>query len=318
MSRQTTPLIPHDDIIRAQECLNAGGLVALPTETVYGLAADAMNDTAVAKIFAVKGRPHFNPLLAHFASLSDVVAQVDLSPKAMLAAQKFWPGPLTIVAPIKRDCSVSSLARDGASTLAVRVPRLITPVDKLLAAFPGGLVAPSANPSGKLSPTTAGHVMSSLGAHIDIVLDGGPCPVGVESTILDCSIEPPCILRHGGLAKETLAEILGFLSDSLTPERIKAPGQLASHYAPNAQIETDVSWTAKTDAEVAWLGFHNSQGDLNLSASGDLVEAAANLFAMLAELDTRPGVKKICVAPIPSHGLGRAINDRLARASANR
>lgn len=308
--------ITNVDISDAIRILLDGGLVALPTETVYGLAADATNDRAVAKIFAAKGRPHFNPLIAHFASVDAALKVVDLPTYAIELAQAFWPGPLTLVAPLKPNTHISPLARDGGDTLAVRVPRLPTSLHPLLAAFPHGLVAPSANPSGKLSPTTAAHVQRSLGDHVDLVIDGGACSVGVESTIIDVSTPHPRLLRHGGIAQEDLERRIGTLSQDLTPERVKAPGQLVSHYAPNACVRLNQPWTSKQQPNALTLGFGHQEGTLTLSKDGDLVEAASNLFAMLATLDAQADGREIWVAPIPTNGLGMAINDRLQRAAA--
>ena len=312
------PLAPvtAKSIADAVQVLVDGGLVGLPTETVYGLAADATNNTAVAKIFAAKGRPHFNPLIAHFASLDAATQVVELPNYALKIAQELWPGPLTLVAPLKPSTAISALARDGGDNLAVRVPRLSKELQRLLSAFPQGLVAPSANPSGKLSPTTATHVHQGLGDRVDLVLDAGPCMVGVESTILDVSTPHPRLLRHGGIAQEDLERRLGPLSQDLTPERIKAPGQLVSHYAPNAQVRLHKSWSMDHPPHALTLGFGQQTGTLTLSASGDLIEAASNLFAMLADLDARANGRDIWVASIPAVGLGRAINDRLQRAAA--
>ena len=312
------PLAPvtAKSIADAVQVLVDGGLVGLPTETVYGLAADATNNTAVAKIFAAKGRPHFNPLIAHFASLEAATQVVELPDYAHKIAQELWPGPLTLVAPLKPSTAISALARDGGDTLAVRIPRLSKELQRLLSAFPQGLVAPSANPSGKLSPTTATHVHQGLGDRVDLVLDAGPCMVGVESTILDVSTPHPRLLRHGGIAQEDLERRLGPLSQDLTPERVKAPGQLVSHYAPNAQVRLHKSWSMDHPPHALTLGFGQQTGTLTLSATGDLIEAASNLFAMLADLDARANGRDIWVAPIPAVGLGRAINDRLQRAAA--
>ena len=294
------------EIANAIRILSDGGLVALPTETVYGLAADATNDQAVAKIFAAKGRPHFNPLIAHFASLEAALSVVDLPNYAIELAQQFWPGPLTLVAPLKPKTAISALARDGGDTLAVRVPRLAASLHPLLHAFPHGLVAPSANPSGKLSPTTAAHVQRGLGDRVDLVIDGGACSVGVESSIVDVSTPRPRLLRHGGIAQEDLESHLGPMSQDLTPERVKAPGQLISHYAPNARVRLNKSWKSEQDSNALTLGFGSQAGTLTLSTSGDLVEAASNLFAMLANLDAQANGREIWVAPIPTDGLGMA------------
>ena len=314
MHQQTQTLAPDAaGLARAADLLRAGGLVAFPTETVYGLGADARNGQAVARIYAAKDRPYFNPLIVHVAGLPDVRQLCEVSAQAEALARAFWPGPLTLVLPLRADSGIASLVTAGLPTLAVRVPA--HPVARaLLAAFGGPVAAPSANPSGRISPTTAAHVMAGLGGRIAAVVDGGACPVGVESTIL--TLDPaPRLLRSGGLSAEALSAHLGAMPDVPVsdPDRPQAPGQLASHYAPRAPVRLNV--LAPDPGEVM-LGFGAVPGDLTLSASGDLAEAAANLFAHLHRLDSdgRP----IAVAPIPVQGLGAAINDRLSRAAAPR
>jgi len=306
-----------DGIARAAELLAAGALVAFPTETVYGLGADARNDRAVAQIFAAKGRPRFNPLIVHLPSLAAAQEIAVFDDAADRLASAFWPGPLTLVLPLRDGAGVSPLVTAGLSTIAIRLPEHPVARD-LLAAFGGPIAAPSANPSGKISPTSAAHVLEGLSGRIAAVVDGGPCPVGLESTIVGCTGTPE-LLRPGGLPAE---EVEACLSRSV-PRRsggsdISAPGQLASHYAPTAALRLNVT---KPEPGELWLGFgHGCEGAaLCLSPTGDLVEAAANLFHHLRALDAMaaPG-QRIAVAPVPGHGLGLAINDRLARAAAPR
>jgi len=307
----------------AAESLRAGGLVAFPTETVYGLGADATNSHAIARVFAAKGRPAFNPLIVHVLGAEAAEALAVVSPMARDLMAAFWPGPLTLVLPSRGGASVgasggvSLLATAGLATVALRAPAHAV-ARALLAAVGRPVAAPSANPSGRVSPTTAAHVLAGLGGRIDAVLDGGPCAVGVESTIL--ALDPaPRLLRAGGLPVEALEAALGRpldLDPDLDPDsgRPQAPGQLASHYAPTGSLRMDALAPAPGEA---MLGFGPVPGDLTLSASGDLAEAAANLFGHLHALDAM-GTLRIAVAPIPDHGLGRAINDRLARAAAPR
>jgi L-threonylcarbamoyladenylate synthase len=315
-----TPILPADDpaaLDRAADLLARGGCVALPTETVYGLAADASSGEAVAGIYEAKGRPRFNPLIAHVDTLERAQALVELPELALRLAEAFWPGPLTLVARRRHGAPVSDLAAAGLETLAVRLPAsraLQALVDRL----DRPLAAPSANPSGQVSPTRADHVKASLNGRIHMILDGGPCPVGVESTIVSF-IDPhrPALLRPGGLARSTLEAITGPLATPRTyADHPSAPGQLASHYAPQAELRLNAT---SIRAGESYLGFgaHSPVEAfeyVNLSASGDLAEAAANLFAALRMLDT-PGAR-IAVAPIPAEGLGEAINDRLRRAAA--
>jgi len=304
-------------IDRAARLICAGGLVAFPTETVYGLGADAGDDQAVARIFAAKGRPAFNPLIAHAADLAHAERLAHVSPAARALAERFWPGPLTLVLPRRADAPVSLLATAGLDTVAVRVPGHPLAL-ALIAAAGRAIAAPSANRSGSVSPTRAEHVRDSLGDRVGLILDGGPCRVGVESTILDLAGARPRLLRPGGISLEALEEALGTPIDAAAPpagSAPTAPGQLASHYAPRARMRLEAD-TARPGE--ALLGFGPAPAaDLNLSPAADLTEAAANLFAMLRALDAR-GVDSIAVMPIPDHGLGRAINDRLRRAAAPR
>lgn len=311
ISTQTVLLRNDQDGLRlAAELLGNGGLVAFPTETVYGLGADARNDDAVAGIYAAKGRPSFNPLIVHLPDLAAVQQYCVVTETAQMLARAFWPGALTLVLPLRKDAGISKLVTAGLDTLAVRVPD--HPVaSALLAAFGGPIAAPSANPSGRISPTTAAHVQDGLAGKIDGIIDGGDCKVGLESTIVDCT-QTPALLRAGGVPLEAIEAALGRKilqpSDPATP---KSPGQLLSHYAPQGRVRLNV---LQADAHEKWLGFGAVDADLNLSASGDLIEAAANLFKMLHQLD-QIGATHIAVSPIPDTGLGQAINDRLKRAA---
>ncbi|EAR50368.1 Sua5/YciO/YrdC family protein [Oceanicola granulosus HTCC2516] len=289
-----------------------GGIVAFPTETVYGLGARACDDRAVARVFEAKGRPAFNPLIVHCPDLATVETLCTLPPGAGRLAATFWPGPLTLVLPLRPDAPVSPLVTDGRDTLAVRLPD--HPAARALLARTGPLAGPSANPSGRISPTSADHVLAGLDGRIDAVLDAGPCPVGLESTIV-ALLPEPTLLRAGGLPTEALEACLGAPLAAHGGGEITAPGQLASHYAPRGTLRLDADAPAPGET---YLGFGPaSPGALNLSPSGDLVEAAARLFAALHALDAA-GARRIAVAPIPAHGLGRAINDRLRRAAAPR
>ena len=299
-------------IERAAALLRTGGLVAFPTETVYGLGADAGDDRAVAGIFAAKDRPSFNPLIVHGVDIDMLAPLVRMTAEASALAAAFWPGPLTLVLPLRPGATVSDLVTAGGDALAVRVPAG-TVAPRLIAAAGRPLAAPSANPSGRLSPTAADHVLDGLTGRIDAVLDGGPCAVGVESTILDLRAEP-ILLRAGGLPVEALQDALGRpLAEAGATARPVAPGQLASHYAPAAALRLNAR---SADPGEAHLGFGEVAGDLSLSPTGDLTEAAANLFAHLRRLDATAA--RIAVAPIPETGLGRAIADRLRRAAAPR
>lgn len=302
-----------EGIARAAELLCAGQLVAFPTETVYGLGADATNGAAVAAIYATKGRPSFNPLIAHVADVRAARRLVQWNDWAEAMATAFWPGPLTLVLPLRPDHNVSPLVTAGLDTLAVRVPAKAC-ARALLAAVGRPVAAPSANPSGRISPTTADHVRAGLGGKIAAILDDGPCGVGVESTILGLAGAAPILLRPGGLAAEDIQNALGCtLRTRAEADPLTAPGQLMSHYAPNASVRLEAQDFSPNEVS---LGFGPGDFDLNLSPSGDLNEAAANLFGHLHHLDAlgRP----IAVAPVPERGLGIAINDRLRRAAAPR
>lgn len=301
-----------EGIARAASLLHAGALVAFPTETVYGLGADARDDRAVARIFEAKGRPSFNPLIVHVTSLDEAKKLVVWSDLADKAA-KFWPGPLTLVLPRREDANLSRLVSAGMDTVAVRIPA--APVARaLLTAFDGPIAAPSANPSGQISPTRAEHVLEGLSGRIEAVLDGGRCNMGLESTILGLAGHPT-LLRPGGITIEALTEALDApVMQRHDSEQISAPGQLASHYAPRAHVRLNA---VEFEPGEARLGFGDMDCDLNLSRAEDLTEAAANLFEHLHQLDAT-GAEVIAVAPVPHLGLGVAINDRLSRAAAER
>ncbi len=315
MTNITTRILDANDtgINRAAEILRGGGLVAFPTETVYGLGADARDGHAVARIFQAKGRPAFNPLIVHVASLEMAQQIAVFDDTAHRLAAAFWPGPLTLVLPLRPDAGLSSLVTAGLSSIGLRIPQ--HPVaTQLLTKFNGPVAAPSANLSGKISPTTAAHVMGGLSARIDAILDAGPCDVGLESTII--GFDPvPTLLRSGGLPTDVIEACLGApLVIHKPADTPNAPGQLSSHYAPTAPLRLNAK--TKRAGELK-LGFGpDDEADLNLSPSADLVEAAANLFHHLHELDTKNA--PIAVAPIPNTGLGIAINDRLMRAAAPR
>jgi L-threonylcarbamoyladenylate synthase len=305
---------PSDSTIdEAVQALAQGRLVAFPTETVYGLGADSTSDAAVARVYEAKGRPVFNPLIAHVPGLAEAEALVVMPESGRKLARAFWPGPLTLVLKRRDKCPVSLLASAGLDTLAVRVPD--HPVaQRLLRAAGRPLVAPSANPSGQLSPTTAAHVRDALGDKVQVILDGGPCRVGVESTVVDLSGDRPALLRPGGVTSEAIEAIVGPLS-SAGEGPLRSPGQLESHYAPVLPVRLGATEARPGEA---LLAFGPTAGGVrNLSPSGDLTEAAANLFAFLRALD-RPEHSAIAVMPIPEQGLGRAINDRLRRAAAPR
>jgi len=309
-------MVPHTDIEAAAQALRDGKLVAFPTETVYGLGADATNGEAVARVYAAKGRPSFNPLIAHVPDAESAFALGRFPPAAKALASTFWPGPLSLVVPRAASCPVSLLASSGLDSIAIRVPAHPVALD-LLKAAGRPVVAPSANPSGKISPTTAEHVRRHLKDKVAMVLDGGRCRVGVESTVVSFLEDGPKLLRHGGIPKAEIEKVLGHaIAVEAHSARPHAPGQLLSHYAPHAELRLNAD--APRDGE-AYLGFGplHAHGPWTLSAKGDLVEAAASLFRLLHEIDAT-GVSRIAVAPIPHHGLGEAINDRLLRAAAPR
>ncbi|NQV57672.1 MAG: threonylcarbamoyl-AMP synthase [Rhodospirillales bacterium] len=311
-----TTILPPDDpgIEIAAARLIAGGLVAFPTETVYGLGADATNDKAIARIFEVKGRPTFNPLIVHVADIAaakDICRWTDLADKL---AGRFWPGALTLVLERKERSGISQLVSAGMGSIAIRVPD--QPIaQKLLSSAGIPVAAPSANPSGQVSPTTAAHVASAFAGKIDCIIDGGACRIGLESTVIDLSEGKPVLLRPGGVTVEDIEGVIGPLARPDTGGSPKSPGLLDRHYAPNAQLRLNCE-TASDGETLLAFGPDAPAGALNLSPTGDLVEAAANLFALIRDLD-QSGIKSIAVMPIPDSGLGRAINDRLRR-GANR
>ncbi|MFN4058322.1 MAG: L-threonylcarbamoyladenylate synthase [Roseinatronobacter sp.] len=311
----TQRLLPDTDgIAQAAALLQAGALVALPTETVYGLAGDARNPQAVAAIYGAKGRPSFNPLIVHVADVTEAARFAELGDLGRMLARAFWPGPLTLVAPLRDGHGLADAVSAGLPTVAVRVPA--HPVARaVLRAFGGPISAPSANPSGRISPTTAAHVLAGLDGRIAAVLDGGACGVGVESTILGVTEGQVHLLRPGGIPLEAVAEVTGLPVHDPHGGTITAPGQMASHYAPRAELRLNV--TTPAPGEV-WIGFGPdcAGAALSLSETGDLTEAAARLFATLHAADQMGA--PIAVAPVPETGLGRAINDRLRRAAAPR
>jgi L-threonylcarbamoyladenylate synthase len=316
---ETVLISPSDEgLAQAAKLLQGGDLVAFPTETVYGLGGDARSDIAVARIFDAKGRPRFNPLIVHVPDLETARSFAVFDARAEALAQAFWPGPLTLVLPLREGSDLCPLVTAGLDTVAIRVPAHPLAV-ALLRAFGGPMAAPSANPSGKVSPTRADHVMAGLSGRIAGVLDGGPCAVGVESTIIGLD-GPARLLRPGGLPVEAIeAALVARLRMREASEQVTAPGQLVSHYAPGAHLRLDV--THPEPGEV-WVGFGPDcpGAAMSLSKSADLVEAAANLFHHLRQADdlANAGEGRIAFAPVPKHGLGLAINDRLQRAAAPR
>jgi len=323
-----TQILPAGDAATAAaaRCLAAGGLVGFPTETVYGLGADATNPEAVARLYQAKGRPAFNPLIAHVSELAAARRIGRFDAQATALAEAFWPGPLTLVLPKTADCAVADLATAGLDTVAIRIPAHGVARD-ILRAFGGPVVAPSANLSGHVSPTTAAHVQGDLAGRIDLIIDGGAVAVGVESTIVGC-FETPMLLRPGGLPREAIERVLGRALTGV-PEHAGtetdaplAPGMLASHYAPRTPVRLNAEQVGADEALLAFgpgivAGSDGAKAVMNLSARGDLNEAAANLFGYLRTLDTR-GAHAIAVMPVPHHGLGEAINDRLRRAAIGR
>ena len=305
----------------AARCLGDGGLVGFPTETVYGLGADATDARAVARLYEAKGRPSFNPLIAHVADLAVAKAIARFDERSLRLAEAFWPGPLTLVLPKASGCPVSDLATAGLDTIAVRVPAHPA-TQAILRAFGKPVVAPSANLSGHVSPTTAAHVLSDLNGRIDLIVDGGPVSVGVESTIVGC-FDRPMLLRPGGVPRAEIERVLGealmrLPEDDADKSSPLAPGMLASHYAPRTAVRLNARKIEPGEVLLAFgpnaLAAENAAGVMNLSQQGDLVEAAANLFSFLRALDTK-GARGIAVMPIPETGLGEAINDRLRRAA---
>ena len=308
------PLDP-DSLAAAGELIRAGALVAFPTETVYGLGGDATSGAAVAAIFEAKGRPRFNPLIVHLPDTGAARSYAQFNEMAETLAAALWPGPLTLVLQRAPACALADLVSAGLETVAIRVPAH-DGARALLRAARRPLAAPSANRSGQVSPTTAQHVADELGGEVALILDGGPCTVGLESAVVDVSGVTPLLLRPGGVTLEDIEKALGrSVAIAGTADAIRAPGMLESHYAPGLPLRLDA---AAAQPGEALLGFGPAPGaTLNLSEAGDLREAAANLFAHLRDLD-RPDYTGIAVMPIPGQGLGRAINDRLRRAAAPR
>jgi L-threonylcarbamoyladenylate synthase len=318
-----TERLTASGIARAAKLIRAGKLVAFGTETVYGLGADATNAQAVAAIFEAKGRPHFNPLICHYATIEGVFAHVTAPSTAMILADRFWPGPLTLVLPRRASCPVTQLAGAGLTTLAVRIPShpfalaLIEAVQKPIA-------APSANRSGRISPTTAAHVLSQLDGRIAAIIDSGPCRVGVESAVLDLSGPTPVLLRPGGISIEDLEAAIGPigrqipLSEAASSQTLRSPGLLLSHYAPRLPLRMNATAVEPDEALLAFGPAMPSALSFQLSEAEHLTEAASRLFEGLHWLDANApaaGLARIAVMPIPSIGLGLAINDRLTRAA---
>jgi L-threonylcarbamoyladenylate synthase len=306
-------------IAEAARLLRDGGLVAFPTETVYGLGADATNAAAIARVYAAKGRPSFNPLIAHLADWQAAAREGIFSPAARKLAARFWPGPLTLVVPVAEGSRICDLARAGLRSVGLRVPA--HPVAHALLAEAGRPIgAPSANRSGHVSPVSAEHVIEDLGQAIDLVLDGGPSNVGIESTIVACLDDRPRLLRPGGITREAIQELLGqplAVIDGRAAGGPIAPGMLASHYAPRAALRLDATSLEPGEAGLDFGGrFPPGEHVLDLSAAGETVEAAANLYSCLRRLDAGDA-QTIAVAPIPPEGLGEAIRDRLKRAAAS-
>ena len=322
MSARTPRILPPTDaaIAEAVSLLEHGELVALPTETVYGLAGDATADRAVAAIFAAKDRPRFNPLIAHYTAAEAAKRDVVFDDRAIELGRRFWPGPLTLVLPRRADCRVSLLASAGLDSQAVRVPRHEV-AQRLLTAFGRPLAAPSANRSGRVSPTRPEHVAEELGDRVALILDGGPCAIGIESTVVALLGGESVLLRPGAVTMEEIEAAIGPLAHAGEQGRPRGPGMLASHYAPDLPLRLDATELRAGEALLAF-GPHPLAGaalSFNLSAAGNLEEAAAQLFTALRRLDRdgrRKGLIGIAAMPIPDRGLGRAINDRLRRAAA--
>lgn len=303
----------RDTASRAAQALSGGGLVALPTETVYGLAVDAQNEDAVKALYAAKGRPSNNPLICHVTGQSMANRYVDICETASQLMTAFWPGPLTLVLPLKHGALIAPSVQAGLSTLAVRCPDT-SAMQQVISTLGRPVAAPSANKSGRLSPTSANDVLEQLGGEVDMIVDGGPTRVGIESTIVGIMDGTVTLLRPGTVTPEMIANITGQAPKAHTGKVLTAPGQLASHYAPNAPVRLNA--LSAEDGEVL-VGFGAVTSSLTLSASGDLDEAAQKLFSILRAADSM-GAKRIAVAPVPDEGIGLAINDRLRRAAAPR
>ena len=324
----TTQILPANEaaVAASARCLSQGGLVAFPTETVYGLGADAANPLAIARLYQAKGRPAFNPLIAHVGDIEAARRIARFDATALLLAQAFWPGPLTLVLPKTSDCAVADLATAGLDTVAIRIPAHAIARDILrLSGHP--VVAPSANLSGHVSPTTAAHVQGDLDGRIDLIVDGGPVEVGVESSIVGC-FDQPMLLRPGGLARSEIERVLGRTLKQLPEDgggdsgQPLAPGMLASHYAPRTPVRLNATRIEPGEVVLAFgpasvPGMEAAAVIMNLSPRSNVVEAAAHLFGYLRTLDAR-GARGIAVMPVPHHGLGEAINDRLRRAAVGR
>ena len=313
-------LTAEEALEKAAKLILAGNPVAVPTETVYGLAADATNGEAVARIYAVKGRPRFNPLIVHVSDMKMAEAIGKFDPLSRLLAEKFWPGPLTLVLPMKGGARIHPLVRAGLDTIALRMP--VGFISSLIAHVGRPLAAPSANTSGRISGTSAAAVNADLGARIALVVDGGPTPVGVESTIVKAERGSLRLLRPGGLAAEEIEAAAGVRLERGKPAGLEAPGMMSSHYAPGAKVRLNVTEVSPDEVLLAFgpsraRGADSAKAVRNLSPKGDPHEAATNLFSMLRELDAA-GASVIAVEPIPDKGLGEAINDRLRRAAAPR
>jgi L-threonylcarbamoyladenylate synthase len=319
ITRQKVMPAGPEGIEAAADILRRGGLAAFPTETVYGLAADAASEAAVARIYAAKARPSGNPLIAHVPSLDAALEEGIFSSEALELAKRFWPGPLTLVVPIAPHASVCAAARAGQPTIALRVPAHPVALS-VISAAERPLAVPSANRSGRVSPVTAKHVALDLGGEVDIILDGGRCPVGVESTVIEC-LTVPRLLRPGGLARRDIEDVLGAPLGGLEEAGgllLRSPGLLRSHYAPRASVRLEAMALREKEAGLDFGGvFAPAKNVLDLSPERDLAQAAANLFSYLRELDAQ-NPSCIAVAPIPQEGLGEAINDRLRRAAAPR
>jgi L-threonylcarbamoyladenylate synthase len=313
-------LTAEEALEKAARLILAGNPVAVPTETVYGLAADATNGEAVARIYDVKGRPRFNPLIAHVSDMAMAEAIGEFDPLSRLLAEKFWPGPLTLVLPLKEGAQIHPLVRAGLDTIALRMPTGF--ISRLIARVGRPLAAPSANSSGRISGTSAAAVNGDLGARIALIVDDGPTPVGVESTIVKAEGGRLRLLRPGGLAAGEIEAVAGVRLDRGRKAGLEAPGMMTSHYAPGAKVRLNVTEIAPGEALLAFgparvKGAEGAKAVRNLSPKGDLHEAAASLFSMLRELDAT-GAPVIAVELVPAEGLGEAINDRLRRAAAPR
>lgn len=308
-----------ETLAEAAQILRAGRLVAFPTETVYGLGCLGTSNAAVARVYDAKRRPAHNPLIMHVADLKAAMRIAHFGPRARHLASQAWPGPLTLVLPRRAEAGLSGLALAGLETVALRVPG--HPVAQaLLRAVAAPVAGPSANPSGRVSPTLAAHVAQDLAGRVDLVIDGGACPVGLESTVIDLTDENhPSLLRAGGMAREAVEAVIGAVATGTDAARPASPGQLASHYAPRLPVRLDAVDVSGDEALLAFgpAGPGGARVTLNLSKAGDLAEAARNLYAMMRALD-ESGASGIAVSPIPMTGLGAALNDRLRRAAAPR